>query len=311
MERKFGKYAIRNLPAIIVGLYAAGYLLGFIGSKGTSIIPYLTLDPVYILKGEVWRLITWVIIPPFRLDIFLIITLIFYYSIGSAMERQWGAFRFNLFFFMGMFWTVAGAFLLFLYFKVTRMQLVSFGQAFSSYYICMSILFPFAFSFPDAQVLLYLIIPVRMKWIGILYLALIGWSFIQTSLAGKVMILASLLNLLIFWLLTGNSRKGAYRGRNSWGSPFRKSGQNKGSFGRQGPFGGSAGDSARIRPQTRKSPQGNPPAGKSPVHRCYICGRTELDSDQLEFRYCSKCDGAYEYCQDHLFTHAHIHNGQN
>ena len=41
-------------------------------------------------------------------------------------------------------------------------------------------------------------------------------------------------------------------------------------------------------------------------HRCAVCGRTDLDDPELVFRFCSKCEGDYEYCQDHLYTHKHV-----
>ena len=41
-------------------------------------------------------------------------------------------------------------------------------------------------------------------------------------------------------------------------------------------------------------------------HKCAVCGRTEKDDPNLEFRYCSKCEGNLEYCMDHLYTHKHV-----
>ena len=90
MEQKFGRYALRDLPAIIIGLYAAGYVLSVIAPR---VLAYLTLDPVYILHGQVWRLVTWIIVPPSSLDIFTVIMLFFYFSIARALVMRWGAFR--------------------------------------------------------------------------------------------------------------------------------------------------------------------------------------------------------------------------
>ena len=298
LERRFGKYAIRDLPAVIIGLYVAGYILSVMSPR---VLGYLTLDPYFILKGQVWRLVTWIIVPPGTLDIFTVIMLFFYFSIGRGLERKWGSFLFNLYFFMGMLFTVIGAFIVYAWYMASYGHGIQMGYAFSTYYINMSIFMAFALSYPDATVLLYFIIPVKMKWMGILYGVLIVYSFIQSSLPGRVLIIASLLNFMIFWLLTSNGNRGrAYGGSGSF-----RNGRGAG-----GIFGQSRPDGARkIYPGTRgNAGKTGPAAGPSgvPLHRCAVCGRTEKDSDQLEFRYCSKCAGAFEYCQDHLFTHTHV-----
>ena len=275
MERKFGRYAIHNLSAYIIALYVAGYLLYFFAPA--SIFSYLTLEPYYILHGQIWRLVTWILIPPESPGIFTIIMLFFYYSLGNSLEQTWGAFRYNVYIFMGMISTVLGAFLLYAIFGGN----VLFGNAlFSTYYINMSIFLAFAVSYPNMQVMLYFFIPIKMKWMGILYGFFIVYSFVKSSWVGKVAIIASLLNFIVFFLMTRDYRRV---------SP--KEIRRKQDFKRQ--------------MNTAKS--GN---GRQPMHKCAVCGRTELDGDDLEFRYCSKCDGNYEYCQDHLFTHQHVHKKQ-
>ena len=279
MERRFGRYAIQNLPAVIIGLYAAGYILTLIAP---TILRYLTLEPYYILHGQVWRVITWIIVPPSSLGIFTIIMLFFYFSIGRTLERTWGAFRFNVYILSGIFFTVIGAFIL--YFILCRQgylpSSVLFGGLFSTYYINMSIFLAFALTYPDMHVLLYFLIPIKMKWMGILYGALIVVDFYQQNWAARVAIIASLLNFIIFFFVT--------RGQNRI---------NPAQLRRR----------AQFEKAVRQTQSGQPGAASKnmPIHRCCICGRTELDSDQLVFRYCSKCDGAYEYCQDHLFNHTH------
>ena len=275
MERKFGRYAIHNLSAYIIALYVAGYLLYFFAPA--SIFSYLTLEPYYILHGQIWRLVTWILIPPESPGIFTIIMLFFYYSLGNSLEQTWGAFRYNVYIFMGMISTVLGAFLLYAVFGGN----VLFGNAlFSTYYINMSIFLAFAVSYPNMQVMLYFFIPIKMKWMGILYGFFIVYSFVKSSLVGKVAIIASLLNFIVFFLMTRDYRRV---------SP--KAIRRKQDFKRQ-------------------INTANPGNGRKPQHKCAVCGRTELDGDDLEFRYCSKCDGNYEYCQDHLFTHQHVHKKQ-
>lgn len=274
MERKFGRYAIRNLSVYIIALYVVGYLLYFLAPS--DFFGWLTLEPYYILRGQVWRLITWILIPPDSPGLLTVITLFFYYSLGTNLERTWGSFRYNVYIFMGMFSTIVGAFLLYGGLYALEGARYVFGSAlFSTYYINMSIFLAFAVSYPNMEVLLYFFIPIKMKWMGYLYGFFILYSFVKSGWVGRVAILASLFNFVVFFLMTRDYRKV---------SPHEI--RRKREFQKQVSYGKQTG---------------------TPRHRCAVCGRTELDGDDLEFRFCSKCDGNYEYCQDHLFTHEHVH----
>lgn len=276
MERRFGKYAIRNLPAVIIALYAAGYLISLLMP---SVLSYCTLEPAYILRGQIWRIVTWILIPPSGLSIFTIIMLYFYFSLGKILERTWGAFRFNVYIFAGLIFTVLGAFVLYFVYGVAQgATVVGFGPYFSTYYINMSIFLAFALSYPNMEVMLYFLIPIKIKWMGLLYGALLLVDFAQGNWAVRTAIFASLLNFLIFFFSTRNMQR--Y-------SP--KEVKRRQEFKR---------NVAKARPKSVS------------IHRCAICGRTEKDGELLEFRFCSKCDGNYEYCQDHLFTHQHIRKNQ-
>ena len=272
LERKFGRYAIRNLSAYIIALYAAGYLIELFFPE---ILGWLTLEPYYILHGQVWRILTWLIIPPDSFGFFTIIMLFFYYSLGNTLEQTWGRFRYNVYILGGLLATLIGAFVLYGILYLVYGGPVSFGAMFSTYYVNMSIFLAFAVSYPDMQVLLYFLIPIKIKWMGILYGIFILYSFWQNDWVGRVVILVSLLNFIVYFLATRNVRRV---------SP--KEIKRKQAFRREVHSAAKSGQ---------------------PRHRCAVCGRTELDDDRLEFRYCSKCDGNYEYCQDHLFTHEHIH----
>ncbi len=270
MERKFGRYAISNLSAYIIATYVAGYLMYYLAP---SIFQWLTLEPYFILRGQIWRLVTWVLIPPEQPGLFTIIMLFFYYSLGTNLEHTWGKFRYNVYIFMGMISTILGAFIL--YFILGGNGV--FGSSlFSTYYINMSIFLAFAVSYPNMEVLLYFFIPIKMKWMGILYGVFIVYSFIQNSWVGRVAIIASLLNFIVYFVMTRNLQRVSPK------------------------------EIKRKREFQRQVQSAEPKKGE-PRHRCAVCGRTELDDENLEFRYCSKCDGNYEYCQDHLFTHEHIH----
>ena len=269
MERKFGRFAIQGLMKYIILFYVAGYLIEFLAPQAYS---FLTLEPYLIFHyGQVWRLVSWVLIPPPTGNFFFaIIMIILYYQLGTALERTWGAFKFNVYIFGGMIFTVLGALLLYVIYGVNTP--VSMGGSFSTYYINMTIFLAFAMCYPDMRIMLYFIIPIKMKWMAGIYAALIIYEMIISSWGGRVAIIASVLNFLIFFFTTRNYRSVSPK------------------------------EIHRKRTYHRQEQQ---PKGVT-RHKCAICGRTELDDPNLEFRFCSKCNGNYEYCQDHLFTHEHV-----
>ncbi|HJC63801.1 MAG TPA: rhomboid family intramembrane serine protease [Candidatus Blautia merdavium] len=274
MERRFGRYAIHNLTKYIIGIYVLGYILEYMGRlTGFSVLSWLVLSPYHIVQGQIWRLISWVLIPPPSSNLlFVLIMLMFYYSIGTALERTWGAFRYNLYIFGGIICTVIGAFLLY---AIGGPMISVYGSmAFSTYYINLSIFLAFAASYPDMQVLFMMIIPMKMKWLAYLDIAYLLYDLIRGNWATRTVIIASLFNFILFFLATRNYTR-ISPGQMHRRQEFKKA----------------------VHP---KMAQG------VTKHKCAICGRTEKDGDHLEFRFCSKCNGNYEYCQDHLFTHEHV-----
>lgn len=284
LERKFGKYAIKNLSLVLIICYAIGYLIFMINPQIQYI---LYLNPYLVLRGQIWRLVTWILIPPESLSFFTLIMLYFYYSIGNNLEHTWGAFRYNAYLFSGMLFTIIGSFCLLAFLYLTQGTNISlygasniFGMmngaryfgGFSTYYINMSIFLAFAMTFPDIQVLLFFVVPIKVKVLGIIYAVMLFVSFLSSGIAAKFVIGASLLNVVVFFLLTRNLRRI---------------------------------DPREIRRRRNYQQQIRTPHGIS-KHKCAICGRTEKDGEDLEFRFCSKCNGNYEYCQEHLFTHEHV-----
>ncbi len=286
MERKIGKYAISNLSLYLIMGYVLGYILQFINP---AIVDFLTLNPYLILHGQIWRLVTWIIIPPSSFDLFTIVMLMFYYSVGTNLERTWGTFYYNVYLFMGMIFTVIGGSLIMgisyvpafnsfvtreLYGTGTYFLLVA--RSFSTYFVNMSIFLGFAATFPEVQVLLMFIIPIKVKWMGIAYGALLVVQFLQSDIVGKIIIGASLLNFVVFFLMTRS------------GIGMRISPRQ-----------------VRRRHEYNREVKRAKPASVS-KHKCAICGKNSEDNPEAEFRFCSKCNGNYEYCQDHLFTHTHV-----
>ena len=286
LRRKLEKYAIPNLTLYLIICYGIGYLMQYLVPAGYQ---YLMLDPFLVLKGQVWRLVTWILIPPDSSNIFFVlITLYLYYSLGGLLERVWGTYKYNVYLFSGLLFTILGAFVLCGYsvlmgaqptmytglYLLNNGSAVYFGQ-FSTYYINMSIFLACAASIPDVQVLLMFIFPIKVKWLGIVYGIILLVNCIQGGIATWIVVIFSLLNFLVFFLRSKGKMHlsvGQIKRQQEFHQKMRSAGQTKGI--------------------TR--------------HKCAICGRTELDGDDLEFRFCSKCNGNYEYCQYHLFTHEHV-----
>ena len=278
LEQKFGRFGIPNLTIYMIICYVIGYALMIVNP---GILNWLSLEPAYILRGQVWRLVTWVLYPPSTSGVlwFAIAVLFFYYPIGTSLERTIGTFKYTLYILSGVIFTILGAFIL--YFLLGGNVLV--GNVFSTYYISLSTFLAYAMCYPDMQVLLMFIIPVKMKWMAIFYVVIVVYEMIQYVMAGAwylvIPIVASLLNFIIFYFGTKD-------------------------FSRYNP------KEIHRRNEFRRAmePQGRMKSGSGSVtkHKCAICGRTELDDPNLEFRFCSRCNGNYEYCQDHLFTHTHV-----
>lgn len=284
LERKLGKYAIKNISLVLIICYAIGYVFMLVNP---NILYFLYLNPHLIMRGQIWRLFTWILIPPGSFDFFTLIMLYFYYSIGNNLEHTWGAFRYNAYLISGMLFTIIGSFLLLGYFYVVQSDAVRmlgsgnlfdmvngyryFG-GFSTYYINMSIFLAYAMTFPNMQVLLFFVVPIKVKVLGIIYALMLVFSFLGSGVASKFIIGASLLNTVVFFLMTRNYHRI---------------------------------DPRQVQRRYNYQKQVRPQKGIT-KHKCAICGRTENDGDDLEFRFCSKCNGNYEYCKEHLYTHQHI-----
>jgi len=262
-ERRFRKYAIPNLMYYIIGMYGVGLLMEMLAPG--FYWQYLSLDAGKILGGQVWRIVTFMIYPPGGGTFFSLIGMYLYYMLGVNLERIWGAFRFNVYFFMGVIGHVAAALIVYIFMGKTVYL--------TTEYLNYSLFFAFAATFPDLEFLLFFVMPIKAKWLatfnGIYFL----YGFITGNIATRVTIFMSLLNFIIFFLLTRNL------------SRFNpKEIKRKQEFHKQ----------TKIKPQGWTH------------HRCAVCGRTEKDAPNLEFRYCSKCEGSYEYCSEHLYTHKHV-----
>lgn len=311
IRRDYNRFITRNrnkgIPNLMLWI-CAGNAIVFLFWKffDTNLPSYLYFNAEAIMHGQIWRLFSYIFTfasgPSFLLSNILgaFFSIMFYYWIGSVLEGVWGTFRFNIFYLCGILLSDLYAMLLYWIFDASLMI--------TSHYINLSMFLAVATLVPEQRVYFMLIIPVKMKWLAWIDIAVTLYGIIQKFVTlvqllriadigafytvGSVLIilfpLVALLNYLLFF--GRNVKELLPRLRRS---PHR-------------------------RKQTRakvSEPQPNPDwaknyrssTGQRPYrHKCTVCGRTDAECPDLEFRYCSKCKGYFCYCIDHINNHTHV-----
>ena len=267
------RFGINNLMLFVVFGTLAVWLLGAMDTTGRPEY-YLAFDANAVLHGQIWRLITFIFIPQSS-GLWLLLFLYFYYFIGSALERQWGPGRFTIYYLMGMLMTVIYGFIT--YFVTGR------SYAMTSNYINLSMFFAFATLFPDNMVLVFYIIPIKIKWLALvdaLYFVYAIFSDLGRGMG--MMSFLPLVAMLNYFLFCGDTlmqmiRPGSRRQRAK---------------------------TINFKREARKINHEQKTRGYT--RKCAVCGRTDTDYPDLEFRYCSRCVGVHCFCQDHINNHVHF-----
>ena len=184
LERRLRRYTISNLIRYIVFGQAIVYALMLImPSVGYRLYSLITLTLSGLMRGQIWRVITFVFAPPSTSPIFIIFSLYFYYMIGMGLENRWGKVKFNLYYLVGMVAAVIACLIT--------------GSA-SNAYLNLSLFFAYAAMYPDEEVLLFMILPVKMKYLALIDAALYTYEFIVGSASTRVTIALCLLNVILF-----------------------------------------------------------------------------------------------------------------
>ena len=183
LERKYGRFCIPNLISILIGGQILVYAIELFVNQYISL--YLDLDRSALLMGQIWRLITFVFVPfsgggPLS----VILGIYFTWFIGTALEKEWGDFRFNLYLLLGMLGAVLAC--------------LCTGWA-DTYCLSLSLLLAFAMLYPEVQVLLFFVIPIKVKYFGLFAGALWVFSFLSAPLPGKVNYLLGMLGFVVFF----------------------------------------------------------------------------------------------------------------
>ena len=186
LEYKLGRFAVRNLMSVIIGVMGLVFMLNyiFVARIGVPFSSYLAFDRDAVLAGEVWRVITFALLPPNSSPLFIIFSLYLYWMIGSALESEWGAFRFNVFYLTGMLGTVACGFIT--------------GFA-TNYYLNMSLFLAFAALYPEFELRLFFAIPVKIKYFAFVDLVLFALDLIYNPWYYRAAIIIALANVLLFF----------------------------------------------------------------------------------------------------------------
>lgn len=268
------RFGIPNLMLCIVAANAVVYFLSMFA--GRAAVSFLAFDLYHLLHGEVWRLVTFVLLPFTYQPVSLVILLFFYYSVGSALEREWGTAKFTLYYLSGMLLSVLATVLV---------SLASgyYGWSLSSaHYINLTLFLAFAALYPDARII-YIIFPLKAKWLAIADIALmvleLAASLRSGDLAGAAASVVAVLNFIVFF----------------WTDILDLFGVQSRQRSRQ---------TVRFKSAVRQ--QKKAAAQRGYRHKCEVCGRTDADDPELEFRYCSRCQGYHCFCADHIFDHRHF-----
>lgn len=260
-------FGVPNLMLyIVIGNVIAFFLLRM--TSGLA-IQFLYFDWGLVLRGQIWRLLTFVFVPESTQPFNLILSLYFMYFIGSMLEREWGTPKFNLYYLSGVVLTLITG--------VASHYAFGYGVLMGTYYVGMSMFLAFAALYPDAQLMLLYIIPVKAKWLALADIALFAVDIIAALFRGDwlsaLLPVIALLNFLIFFwceIVDQLDRRRTIQFKSA------------------------------VRQQRKKEAQ------QGYRHKCSVCGRTDTDCPDLEFRYCSRCAGYHCFCVDHIFNHEHF-----
>ena len=301
LERRFGRFAIKNLILFVAIGNAAVYLIDYMFrfGGGVTLSRLLELDPRLVFEGEVWRVLSFVFVPGSS-SLLTLLQIYFIYFVGTFLQRSWSPFRLNVYYFIGIA-------------AVVTVSLATGANAVGSM-LNISLFLAFAAVAPEMRILLFFFIPVKVKWLGWVAWGFLAYQFLSAPTLGARLSVAALVAnfFLFFWRgiaqqFSQNRRVHENRRRFEegkvvqWQASANKTQVDRRQHDGRRPKGLPADDVAAGRQVGRHA--GRHAGGA--FHKCEVCGATEISHPQYEFRYCSRCAGDHEYCIEHLATHEH------
>lgn len=264
------RFGIRNLMIFVIIGNVLVYLFSMMDTTH-MLTGMLAFSAAGIMRGQLWRLVTFVLVPGGGSILMLAISLYFYYFIGTTLEREWGQAKFTVYYMSGMLFLILFGMLAYWLFDATIV--------FTGYYLNLGMFFAFATFYPDMRVLLFFFIPIKVKWIALVDLAYFIIDIVSVSFPANLLPVVILLHYVVFcggWLFD-YVRPSRVRQR-----------ANTVNFKRE---------AERIRREQAAKPYNR---------RCDVCGRTDVSNPELDFRYCSRCDGYHCFCEEHIGNHVHF-----
>jgi membrane associated rhomboid family serine protease len=255
LERRLGRFAVPNLIMYVVAGMAIVWVLAKVRPE---VLWRLDLDMAEVHRGQLWRLVTFLFIPTSMSDITFLITLSFTWWVGTSLEQHWGSFKFNVYYLVGAVGTILAA-------------AVVGPSSTSNFLLNMSLFMALATLFPDVEILLFFILPVRAKWLGFIDAALLVFFFVVGDWSERAAVVAAVANYTIFF--SGH-----------WSGFFRSQALQAKQRARLDEFQGS-------KPQAH----GN--------RVCAICGAREADGADIRVCSCEKCGGPRALCLEHARKH--------
>ncbi len=273
-------FGIPNLMKYVVIGNAVVYILTVFAGYGA--VSFLAFDWNAVTHGELWRLVTFIFFPGYydlRQAIWLVFFLHLYYMIGGTLEREWGTAKFSLYYLSGIILTVLTGIVVGLVFGSARIA--------GADYINLSMFFAFAMLYPDTQFLIFFLLPVKVKWLAWLDAAYFALAFFSNLLSGRLLLallpVIAIFNFIVFFW-TRITDEISYRRGRSRHQTSHQTIQFK----------------SAVRQQKKKEEQ------RGYRHKCDVCGRTDTEWPDLEFRYCSRCAGYHCFCEEHIRNHVHF-----
>ena len=288
-----------GIPNLMKYIVIGNVLIYFLDMFSNGYVSWaLGFYPGLIFQGQIWRLITFVFIPESSgFILWFVMTTLLYYYIGNILERQWGTTRFTVFYGLGVLLNIIVGLVIY---GINYAQLSGAGiladqiQNYLSnfsmvdmHYINMSLFFSFATLYPDALIRIYLILPVKAKWLAVLYVVLTVYDLLRSGLWGALFTLPQLLAVWLVYLVFFWDRIADLLGEFGFAVRHQNSSQ-------------TIHFKAAVKQQRKKARE------QGYRHKCEVCGRTDTDFPDLQFRYCSKCAGYHCFCEDHIFNHTHF-----
>ncbi len=253
LEKKYSFLAISNITFYLIIAQGIGFLLINISPETARLLSFTGSQ---ILAGEWWRSVTYLMEPLTTNVLFLAFAMYLYYIYGTALERLWGSFHYTVYVFISLVANLLFS-ILFPTIPLTNISLFT------------SLFLAFAFRFPDFTLMIFFVLPVKIKWIAVVTWIITGASFIFGSIGEKVLIVFSLANFFFFF---GDELLIIFK------NVFQKQ---------------SMGARSVIIKRT-------------PYHVCTICKKNEIDNPDMGIRYCDECNPMICYCEEHIQNHPHI-----